>query len=315
MKANYRNAVWYLCTLTAIIFTVTILFTIQGAPLWGWLFTVTTSVLQFFGFSYYLHRDPKKQEPKLLKVFLFLLRLSVLAVVGLLTLAVYSLASQYHNPVQATAEGENITIIQTENLNIMYPQYDTVEFVSGTRPKRTDKHITYCSGATFQKTYNILYTHDEIAATHVENGELYHGYSISGVGAFAFYDGTFCFANSEEAESVLQTAAEHGGWGFQEYMVIDDGEIVCEPANEYRCFRVLAELDGKLCVIDSQKQIDFHDFAASVQALGVTHALYLDMGSGWNYSWYRDNNKSTKTLIGLPWPFSHNWLVFKTADN
>ena len=40
-------------------------------------------------------------------------------------------------------------------------------------------------------------------------------------------------------------------------------------------------------------------------------ALYCDMGSGWNYSWYRGESGKHVDIIGIPWPFSHNWLVFR----
>jgi hypothetical protein len=45
--------------------------------------------------------------------------------------------------------------------------------------------------------------------------------------------------------------------------------------------------------------------------LGVTNALYMDMGAGWNYSWLRDAAGGVITLFGLPVPWSHNWIVFR----
>lgn len=43
----------------------------------------------------------------------------------------------------------------------------------------------------------------------------------------------------------------------------------------------------------------------------MTDAIYSDMGSGWNYSWYRDADGQPKTIIGMLWQFSHNWMVFR----
>jgi hypothetical protein len=55
----------------------------------------------------------------------------------------------------------------------------------------------------------------------------------------------------------------------------------------------------------------YDDFILALQNLGVWDALYCDMGSGWNYSWYRSENGQPVDIIGIPWPFSHNWLVFR----
>ena len=52
-------------------------------------------------------------------------------------------------------------------------------------------------------------------------------------------------------------------------------------------------------------------FIRALEDLGVRDALYCDMGSGWNYSWYRSAEGKAVDIIGTPWPFSHNWLVFR----
>lgn len=47
----------------------------------------------------------------------------------------------------------------------------------------------------------------------------------------------------------------------------------------------------------------------------VKHALYLDMGSGWNYAWYRDKNG--KVIERFPeskkspnFKYRTNWITF-----
>ncbi|MBP3892824.1 MAG: hypothetical protein J6D34_02155 [Atopobiaceae bacterium] len=49
----------------------------------------------------------------------------------------------------------------------------------------------------------------------------------------------------------------------------------------------------------------------ALKKFGVSDAIYCDMGSGWNYSWYRDTDGRPRTIIGMLWPFSQNWLVFE----
>ena len=48
-----------------------------------------------------------------------------------------------------------------------------------------------------------------------------------------------------------------------------------------------------------------------LQKLGVTNAIYMDMGAGWNYSWYRQASGKVLMLFGFPVPWSHNWVVFR----
>lgn len=69
---------------------------------------------------------------------------------------------------------------------------------------------------------------------------------------------------------------------------------------EFRCYRVLAILDGRACIIDSQTQMHYDEFISALERLGVRDALYCDMGSGWNYSWYRDENGKAVDIIGTP---------------
>ena len=56
---------------------------------------------------------------------------------------------------------------------------------------------------------------------------------------------------------------------------------------------------------------DVQNFMQELQRLGVTSALYMDMGAGWNYSWYRNAAEKVVTLFGLPVPWAHNWVVFR----
>ena len=79
-----------------------------------------------------------------------------------------------------------------------------------------------------------------------------------------------------------------------------------------RCYRALAELNGNLCIIDSVNMIHFTDFMDELKKIGVTNALYMDMCAGWNYSWYRNAAENVVTLFGLPVPWSHNWVVFRS---
>ena len=47
-----------------------------------------------------------------------------------------------------------------------------------------------------------------------------------------------------------------------------------------------------------------------LEKLGVKNAIYCDMGYGWNYSWYRQDNGKVKELFSTPGKYTTNWLTF-----
>lgn len=268
-----------------------------------------------FALVYYIHngRNPESSGKKRLRVLLFLCRLSVLSGACCLFMALFALSNQYHNYVPPETAGEAsdcITTVETEDLYILSPGFDSVELRLEKRPSRRDKNVLLCAGAAFQLDYSFVFSYDKICGSYVSGGVRRQGYEDPGLGAFAYFDGTYHFANADGAEALIEEAAERGGCAFHQFLVIEEGEIVCEPIKKARCFRVLAELNGQLCIIDCKTPRYFHEFGEQLVSLGVRNAVYLDMGNGWNYSWYRDNSGHARTLIGLPWPFSKNWICF-----
>ena len=62
------------------------------------------------------------------------------------------------------------------------------------------------------------------------------------------------------------------------------------------------------CAVSSLDTINHID---SLEKIGVTHALYLDMGGGWNHSWYRGNDGKVVEIHPKTHNYTTNWLVFK----
>lgn len=80
-------------------------------------------------------------------------------------------------------------------------------------------------------------------------------------------------------------------------------------------YRALCEKNGKLCIVESKKVMTYEFFVNCLNVLKVKHALYLDMGSGWNYAWYRD--KEGKIIEQFPeskkspnYKYRTNWITF-----
>lgn len=51
-------------------------------------------------------------------------------------------------------------------------------------------------------------------------------------------------------------------------------------------------------------------FVKALKAYGVENALYMDMGSGWNHSFYRDNHDSIHVLFPKTHNYCTNWITF-----
>lgn len=56
--------------------------------------------------------------------------------------------------------------------------------------------------------------------------------------------------------------------------------------------------------------MNYNDYVNALLDIGVTHALYLDMGGGWNYSYYRGNNGSVCFIHDKRIPYTTNWITF-----
>ena len=85
--------------------------------------------------------------------------------------------------------------------------------------------------------------------------------------------------------------------------------------NNRTIYRALCEKDGKLCIVESKKVMTYEFFVKCLSAYKVTHALYLDMGLGWNYAWYRDKDGKVKELFPeskwVPsYKYRTNWITF-----
>lgn len=201
----------------------------------------------------------------------------------------------------------------TNDLIIYYPQYSNIDLACGKMPEKTDADVLFCCEAAFTGELLKVFKHSNIAGHHVSGGIFYRGYSCKpNTGCFVFYQNKWKFLLHTYVNE-LKLAAENGGMGFGQNMIIHNGKT--QPSfknlNSRFEYRALCELKGKLCVIDSKEVISYAEFIYSLEKIGVTHALYLDMGSGWNHSWYRDNNGMVVDIHPKTHSYTTNWLVFK----
>ncbi|MCQ2401228.1 MAG: hypothetical protein MJ059_04830 [Lachnospiraceae bacterium] len=233
------------------------------------------------------------------------------------------LVSQYHAEIKeavviSDSEGEKLipgeksTVYRTDTFYVFFPEYSHVDLELEKRPRKSDKSITWCSGAAFQHEIEFGFSDVNIEGYHASKGRYSDSpYTKEGFGAVTFYDGGFKF-EFDDPETAMKEAAAKGGSGFMQFRLLRDGE----PVNSFtmprvRSYRAIAEINGNLCIIDTIEMMHFEDFLTKIKELSVTNALYMDMGAGWNYSWYRTDKGNVRSLFGLKVPWSHNWLVFR----
>lgn len=127
-----------------------------------------------------------------------------------------------------------------------------------------------------------------------------------------WYDGTWRFAKKPVD---LHPVAEKKGMAFCQRLLILDGETqpMWQRMRKNKTqYRALCEVDHRLCIIESKNVITFERFLSLLEQQRVTNAIYLDMGRGWNYAWFRTDSTRVEKLHPLiQIPFTTNWVVFK----
>ena len=200
-----------------------------------------------------------------------------------------------------------------DGLIVLCPQYSKIELVCGTMPSKEDESVLLVVEAAYTGDTLNEFKHENIAGGHVSGGKRYKGYKCkNNSGAFVYYNDSWKFLY-DDYSSELDKAAANGGCGFAQEIIIHNGKIMETKRKDFgrNQYRALCEHDGKLCVIESKNIISFGDFKQKLKTLGVKHAIYLDMGAGWNYAWYRDGKKVIElNPIGSNSKYCTNWITF-----
>ena len=216
----------------------------------------------------------------------------------------------------SSLQGPTVTIDNTsvKGLVVYYPEFSRIDLVCGKMPSQQDKNVIFCAEAAFTHELLDTFDHTNIDGDHVSGGKRYTGAQCKdNSGAFAWFsDSTWVFVNGEYS-SLLDSVAAAGGMGFGQAIIIHDGESIRplwrDGVNQYRA---LCEKDGRLCVVDSHNKVSYEQFVAMLERFAPTHALYMDMGAGWNHSWWRDTKGTVHVIhpIAEKSRYCTNWITF-----
>lgn len=95
-----------------------------------------------------------------------------------------------------------------------------------------------------------------------------------------------------DATPLLEHALETDGYFFRQYPLVVANQVVENKPKGKSLRKALAELNGELVVIMSQKEMTFHDFSQSLVDLGVTNAIYLVGGKGYGFAIDSEDRKN-----------------------
>ena len=191
-----------------------------------------------------------------------------------------------------------------------------MKMVCGEIPSAENDSIILAFAGAFTGT-DFYKGHSNVAGDHVSGGRRYKGYRCKrNTGAFTWSDKSGPQFSYKDYSSALDKAAQEGGMGFAQEMMIHNGSAVptTRPLGNKNVFRALClDSDGTLAFYESQGTITFGNFIDALLSQGVKEALYTDMGQGWNYCFYRNNNAddAPKYLHTQSLPYASNFVIIK----
>ena len=201
----------------------------------------------------------------------------------------------------------------TSELYVYYPDFTSLGLVCGKMPY-DDSDVVFCAEAAFTHAIRRKFDHANIDGDHVCDGIRYNGAECKdNTGTFAYYGGRWHFAYPADPALLDSAAADSCGMCFGQTMLFYRKAFVMPVRNlmQVTHFRALCELDGRLCIIDSKDTVAFGRFLYLLASCGVENAIYLDMGRGWNHSWYREPDGTLRELFPYSHPYCTNWIVFR----
>lgn len=191
-----------------------------------------------------------------------------------------------------------------------------LDMVCGEIPSaENDSIILAFAGAFTGKDY--YKGHSNVAGDHVAGGKRYKGYRCErNTGAFTWSDKSGPQFFYMDYSSALDSAAQEGGMGFAQEMMIHDGKAVetTRPLGNTNVFRAIClDTNNQLALYESQDMTTFGNFIEALLSQGVKEALYTDMGHGWNYCFYRVNQSYVlpEYLHTQSLPYASNFIIIK----
>ena len=219
-------------------------------------------------------------------------------------------------PQKQSGAKHYVEVVQCDSLTVYYPNFTRIDLVTEKMPDKSEKSVIFCCAGSFTGELLSEFKHSNIAGDHVSGGEYFKGYKCGP------YNGVFTWSKAtgwkfynhayKNAVDPLQKAAKEGGMGYCQTLLLAPGQRFkgCFKPEKVNRYRALCQIGSRLCIVDCAKPLPFGHFIDGLEKLGAKYALYCDMGTGWNYSWYRKDDGSIKELFPTSGKYTTNWLTF-----
>lgn len=200
------------------------------------------------------------------------------------------------------------------HITIYTPDFSRLELRCIDRPSEADSSILLCMAAAFTHEALTQFGHENIDGNHIASGVFYTGASSKDLtGAFLWSEDGYVFIQNNSS-CITEASTAQYVTAFEQAMVILDGKKADFPVKKYyqvaQHYRVLAEWQGRICMIESDVTT-MDVFVDAMLAAGVRNAIYTDMG-GWKHAWYRNADGKVCPIhpVEPKTKYQSNWLCF-----
>jgi hypothetical protein len=159
------------------------------------------------------------------------------------------------------------------------------------RPDKLDNRNRLCVPAAFTSKNNkpegLIYL----------NGRLTSGQKpSSGKGLVIISLGEIEILNINQLGQFLNSRKDSKFSLFQQWYLIEKNKRGENPFPKSKLqMRVIAKIKNETFIIESDSNVDSEQFISTLVNMGVSDAVYLDMGS-WSEGWYKDSDNKIKSI-------------------
>jgi len=193
----------------------------------------------------------------------------------------------------------NSYVVACGQLYILFPEYRRIEFYDRYEDFSREAAATASMAGPYHSSF---YDHNgqTVLGSYISEGKYVKRPMIvekMHLSAFVMDSDGFHFYPTDQADEAIQKAAEaSNAVAFCNTLLIYHG-AARKFESSYRsrqCFRVIAEYNGQLCLVEGRKKMHFESFRTKIERIGLTNALVLDMGTWNNVSWIRQSDNSLR---------------------
>lgn len=195
------------------------------------------------------------------------------------------------------------TLVSGVRLTVFTPENATPILIEGNEILG-DTSVVLCVQAA-----DIRGDNGGIVGTCVIGGELVSKGEAKG-GFCSIVEGNLTIGVAD-ATPLLEEALATGGYFFRQYPLVVSGQVVENKPKGRSIRRALADIDGKMSVVQSAERMTFHDFSQALIDAGARNAIYLVGGVAMGR--YKDSDGQHHTIGSpAPWHTPHvNYLVWR----